>query len=284
MAKQNFYTYPSMEKQLKQWTVQYSADYFRLDSIGRTPAKRHLYACHLGAADAPKQLVLTASIHGREYINTTLLLDMLAYYLPRYNHRELPDTPCYRELWRDVCIIFLPMTNPDGVSISQNTPAKKWKENSAAVDLNRNFPCGFGLSKDINKHNPGKSAGDQPETKHLMTFVSQLSTPLGVIHYHSQGSLIYYDYDVTGSLRNHIVKMASIAHATTGYPLIEAHGKNAGSTLPGGGFGDWCVYEKKIPSITIETGRFFTPVPHWQHKGIYDKNLLLLHNLLAGIL
>lgn len=34
MAKQNFYTYPSMEKQLKQWTVQYSADYFRLDSIG----------------------------------------------------------------------------------------------------------------------------------------------------------------------------------------------------------------------------------------------------------
>ena len=166
MAKQNFYTYPSMEKQLKQWTVQYSADYFRLDSIGRTPAKRHLYACHLGAADAPKQLVLTASIHGREYINTTLLLDMLAYYLPRYNHRELPDTPCYRELWRDVCIIFLPMTNPDGVSISQNTPAKKWKENSAAVDLNRNFPCGFGLSKDINKHNPGKSAGDQPETKH----------------------------------------------------------------------------------------------------------------------
>ena len=73
MAKQNFYTYPSMEKQLKQWTVQYSADYFRLDSIGRTPAKRHLYACHLGAADAPKQLVLTASIHGREYINTCLL-------------------------------------------------------------------------------------------------------------------------------------------------------------------------------------------------------------------
>ena len=169
----------------------------------RTPAKRHLYACHLGAADAPKQLVLTASIHGREYINTTLLLDMLAYYLPRYNHRELPDTPCYRELWRDVCIIFLPMTNPDGVSISQNTPAKKWKENSAGVDLNRNFPCGFGLSKDINKHNPGKSAGDQPETKHLMTFVSQLSTPLGVIHYHSQGSLIYYDYDVTGISKPH---------------------------------------------------------------------------------
>ena len=67
MAKQNFYTYPSMEKQLKQWTVQYSADYFRLDSIGRTPAKRHLYACHLGAADAPKQLVLTASIHGRDH-------------------------------------------------------------------------------------------------------------------------------------------------------------------------------------------------------------------------
>lgn len=284
MSKQTFYTYPSMEKQLKLWTTQYSADYFRLESIGRTCAKRHLYVCHLGPADASRQLVITASIHGREYINTTLLMDMLSYFLPRYNHREFPDSPCYRDLWRDTCLQFIPMANPDGVSISQNTSAKKWKENSAGVDLNRNFPCGFGLSKDKKKHYPGKSAGDQPETAHLMNYISRLTNPLFIIHYHSQGNLIYFDYHITGALRNQIVKIASIAHSTTGYPLMEAVGKNAASTLPGGGFGDWCVYEKKIPSITIETGRFTTPVPKWQYKGIYHKNLFLLPNLLAGLL
>lgn len=35
MAKQNFYTYPSMEKQLKQWTVQYSAVLFDSGNLFR---------------------------------------------------------------------------------------------------------------------------------------------------------------------------------------------------------------------------------------------------------
>lgn len=269
-----------MEKKLKSFTREYSSEYFRLESLGMTYAKRNLYACHLGSEDAKFQFVVTASIHGREYINTTVLLYIMEYYLEHYRHREQPTDSCYQDLWRDVCVTFIPMANPDGVSISMTTDAKRWKENGRGVDLNRNFPSGFGKSPDRSSRNPGEYPADQLETQYLMNFVEGLSAPLGVIHYHSRGNLIYFDYAVSGNLRNRIVCMASIANEVTGYHLVE-HTKD---TRPAGGFGDWCVYEKKIPSITIETGYLKTPVPKWQLNGICDRNLFLLRDLFASTL
>ena len=118
-----------MEKKLVKWKDLYTSDRFHVESLGLTYGKRHIYACHVGAADAKYQFVLTASIHGREYINTTLLLHMISYYL--------------KHPWKNIRVSFIPMANPDGVSISMNTDARKWKENGNGVDLNRTFPCGF---------------------------------------------------------------------------------------------------------------------------------------------
>lgn len=266
MKQNRIYSYPEMEKKLLKWKNLHSSDGFHVGSLGLTYGKRHIYVCHIGAEDAKYQFVVTASIHGREYINTTLLLHMIAYY------RKHP--------WKHIRVSFIPMANPDGVTISMNTDARKWKENGNGIDLNRNFPCGFGLSPDLKKRNPGGSPADQLETQYLMEFINSLTAPLGVIHYHSRGNVIFYDYNVTGSLRNQIVQLADSAHKTTGYKLV--HGSK--DTKPAGGFGDWCVYEKKIPSITIETGFLKTPVPRWQLNGICDRNLFLLRDLFARIL
>ncbi|MCI8365748.1 MAG: hypothetical protein HFG34_12505 [Eubacterium sp.] len=273
MKKNSLYTYTTMEKRIRELEKQYPPEYFRVNSLGITHGKRQLYSCCLGSSEAPGQFVITASIHGREYINTTLLLRIMEYYLEHYEG-------CYQELWKEICVIFLPMTNPDGVCISMSTEAKTWKENGRGVDLNRNFPSGFGQSPDRAKRNPGVTAGDQQETRCLMEFVNGLSNPLGIIHYHSRGNLIYYDYNVHGSLKSQITTMAAVTHRVTGYRLVE----NTKDTRPAGGFGDWCVYEKKIPSITIETGFLKTPVPRWQLKGIIAKNLFLLRELFTCIL
>jgi hypothetical protein len=45
-----------------------------------------------------------------------------------------------------------------------------------------------------------------------------------------------------------------------------------GSTKAGGGFADWIVYKKKIPSVTVETGTEACPLPRSQYKSIYKKN------------
>ncbi len=267
------YSYPQMEEKLQELATLYPSSYFDYESIGTTYNNRQIYACYLGPKDASRQFVLTASIHGREYINTTVLLEMLIYYLANYE-------TTYQKEWNDVCVCMIPMANPDGVSISMNTDAKRWKENGKGVDLNRNFPCGFGEASDRHRQNPGRHPGDQRETKHLMSFINDLSNPLAVIHYHSRGNLIYYDYHVSGILKAKTNHLANIAHEVTGYRLVE----NTKDTRPAGGFGDWCVYEKKIPSITIETGFLKTPVPKWQRNGICSKNLFVLRELLSGIL
>ncbi len=267
------YSYPKMEEKLKQLASSYSSDYFDYESIGTTYGKRNLYACYLGPRTASRQFVLTASIHGREYINTTVLLEMLEHYLAHYE-------TLYQKAWEDICVCMIPMANPDGVAISMTTDAKRWKENGQGVDLNRNFPCGFGEATDRHRQNPGNHPGDQWETQHLMNFINTLSNPLAVVHYHSRGNLIYYDYQVGGVLKAKICHLANIAHAVTGYRLVE----NTKDTRPAGGFGDWCVYEKKIPSITIETGFLKTPVPTWQRNGICSRNLFVLRDLLTGIL
>lgn len=279
MKQINLYSYSQMEKKLKGWVREYPS-FFHMESLGLTYGKRHIYACYLGNRDARYQFTVTASIHGREYINTTLLLHMIEYYLSNYEGTDIPEHPCYRDCWKDVCVSFIPMANPDGVSISMTTDARYWKENGKGIDLNRNFPCGFGTSPDRKKRNPGAAPADQLETEYLMEFVNSLTNPLGIIHYHSRGNLIYYDYKVSGALREQIDNMAVIAHQTTGYKLVT----DTKDTKPAGGFGDWCVYEKQIPSITIETGFLKTPVPKWQLHGICEKNLLLLHNLFARLL
>lgn len=38
------------------------------------------------------------------------------------------------------------------------------------------------------------------------------------------------------------------------------------STEEHGGFADWLVYEKKIVSVTVETGTVPCPLPHSQYK------------------
>lgn len=255
-----------MEKQLMAWEKQYPSDQFRVGSLGLTYGKRHIYVCHLGNTDAERQFAVTASIHGREYINTTLLLHMMEYYL--------------EHMWIGICVSFIPMANPDGVSIAMNSDARHWKANGNGIDLNRNFPSGFGLSPDRDKYNPGNSPADQLETQHLMEFVNSLANPIGIIHYHSRGNLIYYDYRVTGKLREQIEEMAAGARSTTGYRLAVG----TKDTKPAGGFGDWCVYEKKIPSITVETGFLKTPVPKWQLNRICSKNIFLLRDLFERIL
>lgn len=266
------FSYSEMERLLLYWKGQHSS-FFDVESLGQTYGRRHIYACHLGSPHAPHQFAVTASIHGREYINTTLLLRMMEYYLENY-------AAIYHDLWKDILVSFIPMANPDGVAISMTTDARYWKENGNGVDLNRNFPAGFGLSPDRLRRNPGEAPADQLETQFLMSFVDSLKSPLGIIHYHSRGNLIYFDYEVTGTLKTKIQQMARIAHHVTGYRLVT----NTKDTRPAGGFGDWCVYEKKIPSITIETGFLKTPVPKWQLNGICNRNLFLLRDLFSCIL
>lgn len=268
-----------------------SFENFEAESIGTTYDNRRIYSLRFGPADYSHSYVLTASIHGREYINTALLLsfaDELASRLAELNQNKL-------------AFFLLPMLNPDGVAISMEgssgltnrilekgvshmlhtslTRHKRWKANACGVDLNRNFPSGWRPAGSAGAFfYSGEAPADARETRALMNYMHARKEAAAIIHYHSCGNLVYWDYHVSGALRQQLRLLAKLASQATGYRMETA----TPDTAPGGGFGDWCVYHCHIPSITIETGRLFSPVPTMQFPSIKKRNLLFLDSLIKG--
>jgi g-D-glutamyl-meso-diaminopimelate peptidase len=284
------YTYFNLLNDMENYRLYSAPKRMKVDTIGSTYDKRHIYSLRLGSVRANKKYILVGSIHGREYINTYLLIKLAKYFTKSYSLLEENDTALY----------MIPMANPDGVVISQSgtkalnnyvlsctvkkmlrshhTFHSKWKANACGIDLNRNFPTGYQhMGNPGPKLFPGEYAASSKETKSLMAYVESIPDPSAVIHYHSRGNLIYWDYNVPNPLRTRNYQLATLAAVTMNYKYI----CNTIDTEPNGGFGDWCVYDKGIPSITIENGRFYTPVPHWQFASIYKKNLAFLQELIA---
>lgn len=282
-------TYESMEEQIRFLEITIPPSLFEHTSIGKTPDNRELHCIRFGPADAASSYLLTASIHGREYINTALLMEFAWHLSTVIEQLEKFKTR----------ILLLPMANPDGVSISQygakgirdarlrenidrmlkRHSHKKWKANALGIDCNRNFTSGFHPAGSPGaKFYSGEVPGEAPETRSLMDYVDGLTGLHAVIHYHSRGNLIYWDYPVSGVLRYHIRNLAETASTLTGYRKVTA----SKDTKPSGGFGEWCVFSQKIPSITFETGRFFCPVPLRQFPEIRKRNLPFLETLIKG--
>lgn len=284
-----YYTYYDLLNDMEDYRLKSTPEKYEVKTIGSTYDKRQIYSLRIGSPEAKKNYVLIGSIHGREYINTYLLISVARHFTKSFSFLEENNTTLH----------IIPMANPDGVAISQHghkalnnyilscaipkmlrshhTFHSKWKANACGVDLNRNFPAGFHIQGTPGpSYYSGQSPASARETKALMAYIDSIHNPTAVIHYHSRGNLIYWDYNVDGDLRSKNLQLATLASLTMDYKYICA----TKDTEPNGGFGDWCVYTKKIPSITIENGRFRTPVPHWQFGGIYKKNLTFLQQLI----
>ena len=295
------YSYVKMKADLTKLKNIYS-DYMSVKNLGQTADKRNIYCVIVGNPNAKKQIVVNASLHAREYLNTYFVMEILEQYLNNYTKKSAKIGMTYEKLFNEVALYIIPMANPDGVTIAQYGPSKinnktlrknvtkmlgrksyrTWKANARGVDLNRNFPSGWGKSPKTNKagamYYAGSKAASEKETKILMKFMNSLSNPVANINYHSMGAIVYWDYAVKGTLRTNITKMATTVRSLTKYKLMRGSGSN-GTSGAVGGFGDWSVYAKKIPSITIETGTVSCPLPFSQYSSLYSKNKYVIEML-----
>ena len=108
----------------------------------------------------------------------------------------------------------------------------------------------------------------------MMRFINGLSGLKGALNYHSTGSILYWNYNVeaNAALYQRQSALASKVNSYTKYRLMP----KSISTDPNGGLGDWLIYNKKIPNVTVETGTVMCPLPHTQLKRITDQNSELL--------
>ncbi len=265
--KNSIYTYNEMCDDINELIEKYS--FMKFQKIGSSVEERGLYVMSVGTGS--KNILFAAGIHGREYVNPYVVMAMLEDLCVAYEEDE--------SILDGVTVYFLPMINPDGITISQfgkTTTNQKWKSNANGVDLNHNFKCGWGnldMEKAINKKPnsegyPGDEALSEPESKAVAKFLSSKSFSAAIL-YHSTGSVIY---GLRNNPRLETKKQRAFVdyvQSVVGYSIVDET-KNREN----GGMLEHIVSAsgKKTLACTLETGTAVTPFGNKYFKTIYNQN------------
>lgn len=290
------YTYANMSQDLEKLSSIYSTQII-VDSLGQTMDGREIYHLVVGDPNAEIRIMINASIHGREYMTSQLVMAQTVSFLQNIENKNSYNGQSYDALLEDVVIHVVPMINPDGVSISQfgmdgvltdavknriyeiadmdgstadGTYLSRWKANGNGVDVNRNFDALWesyeGVGHPSSDHYKGEAIGCEPESAALIDLTEQTGFQR-TLSYHTQGSVIYWYFAQTGQLYDETLDFANAISAVTGYPTDANY-----EYLDPAGYKDWAICKKNIPSLTVEVGRDTSPVPSQQFSEILTQN------------
>jgi len=267
-----------------------------VSSLGKSVDGRDIYQIILGNKDAKNAIIVQGTIHGREWMNSWMLMESLEMCLNNWNQLA-PCGKTYGEVFQNCCIYLIPMVNPDGVTLSQyglaglqnpnlianclwmpgaNRPAL-WKANANGVDLNRQFSVGWNTKIDTvipsSENYNGQKPFTEPEAVAVKKALDQRSFTAGVV-FHSQGNEIYWDLGQQGALRERVAILAMHCKNITGYRF--------GTISPVKGLEyNYMNFEKNIPTVCIETGTVPCPLPYSQWKKVWKANGMVMP-VLAG--
>lgn len=263
------YTYAQMKQQMKMLKNKYS-DYCEMTEIGSSVKGHSLYDFTIGSPDADSSVLVVGTMHAREYICATVLMQEIEYYLSNYNCMIGGMKPA--DVLENTQIHYVVMANPDGVEISQKSYAR-WKSNARGVDLNRNFPIKkfvSGGTKGAEGYS-GKKALSEPESRAVAALTVKLKTKQklqGVINYHAMGRIIYGSCS-SKKIAKDTKTMYQIAKRETNYIAAPESSK---TKSPGGQYREYVMYLLGIPSITIEVGKTWAPCFYYEYKTEFLKN------------
>lgn len=111
------YTYDRMVADMETLCNSYS-DILSYNVMGTSLDGRNIYEIVLGSPSATNHVMVQASIHGREYMNTQLVMKLIEYYASFYDTGTFNGIS-YSDLFAKTAFHIVPMANPDGVTISQ---------------------------------------------------------------------------------------------------------------------------------------------------------------------
>ena len=282
----NVYSYEQMLSDLDSLQAEYP-DIVSTEIIGVSELGRDVPVLRIGDPEAKYHVLLQGSIHGREHLTAWLLVAMADYWL---DHGIMG--------YGDLCYHIIPMSNPDGVAISQSGTlnetqqliyqndmehgytsaglqdyAVSWKANGLGVDINRNFSSGWDSAE--SREGPSAQAyrGTKPfsaaEACALRDYSLRYSFDV-TISYHATGSVIYYEYGDKQAVNSQSNSLACAVREVTGYDLEGSGGVN------GAGYKDWAIDVLEIPSLTIEVGCQEAALAEREIYSIFARNYRVL--------
>ncbi len=280
------YDYNSYCKIMQNLCDTYS--FLKYETIGKSVFGRAIPMLKLG--DCSEYVLYTAAIHGSERITATLLLRFISDLCKSIKSgQKLCDVDMNKALYGRGAI-FVPLCNPDGCEISLKGALgcgghagriyklcggdfEHWNANLRGVDLNHNFDAGWEELHEMERKEgifgpaPTRFGGykphSEPETEALVNLCKNVSIRY-CMSLHSQGEVIYWDYDNIPTLRGK--KMAEIFAASSGYALDVPIG-----LAVGGGFKDWFIKNYRRPGFTIEVGKGRNPLPPESGELIFEQ-------------
>lgn len=251
------YTYKEMESDIRSLSKKYG-EYISYESIGESEQGRKIYDVILGNPKAKSTILVVSTLHSREYVATVTLMKQLEYYLQNYNKKIDGVVPS--QVFEKCCVHYVMMANPDGVTICQNGDLRR-KTNANGVNLNCDFPYKSSM----------KLSERQKETQAIISLTKKLNKKkkLYVVNYHAMGQIVFGDYSgKNAKVKKSTKDMYQIAREATGY--ADAGGYDNGSGK--GNYREYLIYTLGIPSITIEVGDIWCPVPQSRYASVIRKN------------
>jgi g-D-glutamyl-meso-diaminopimelate peptidase len=263
------YTYETMTSNIKTLAQKYPG-LVQYRSLGKTPYGRDIWAVKLGRGDAT--VLYNASHHAREWITTNIVMEMIDQYSEKYVLNGTMDGYNVAHVLNNTSIWFIPMTNPDGVTLQQkglsafpstahanlikmnggSKDFKRWKSNTQGIDLNRQYPARWeeidnNAKAPYYKDYKGKAPLQTTEAK-AVTALTYLVDPELTNSYHTAGRILYYHFNYGSNTYEGDKTLGSTLSAMTGYRLIPPD-TNLSS---GGGYKDWFIQTFKRPGFTFE--------------------------------
>lgn len=234
--------------------------------FGRSVLGRPLWYLTLGSG--PKLVFYNAAHHANEWITTPLLLTFCEQLCARLGDGGDMEGQNIRDLLSRVTLVLAPAVDPDG------------------IDLNLQYPAGWSTAREIKfaagytRPGPRDYVGPAPlvapESLAMYGFTRALD-PLLTLSYHTQGRVIYWQYDgydVPGS-----EAIARQFAAVSGYD-VAATPYAAGHA----GYKDWFIQDYRRPGFTIEAGSGENPLPLSQFPDIWSDNLGILLGGMTAVL
>lgn len=265
----SLYSYEQMLADMEKLQMQYPG-LVGMEKIGDSELGRKIPALILGDPDAKYHVLIQGAMHGREHFTAWLAMALADHTLLQ---GQLSD---------DICYHIIPMSNPDGVEISQSGQldsqqdaiyqqdlangyttasaaayAQQWKANALGIDLNRNFSAGWEQSLERPVPSSEKHRGAEPfsaaESRALRDYTLQYEFD-ATISIHSHGSVLYYRYGSKEPVNQLSYSLALAVRQETGY-IPTSYDNTTGA-----GYKDWAMDELGIPSLTVEIGSYTTPL------------------------
>lgn len=274
------------EKKISDISIEFP--FIKVESIGLSVLERKLYSLSIG--DKSNCILYAGAFHGQEWLTSMILLRFLEELAYNYKNNKTVYGIDVKKQIDKRGVAFIPMVNPDGVSIALEGPQsagklkgdiidmmkadkRTWQANARGVDLNHNFDAGFYTLKEIEKSNNinkpcprqygGESPQSEPETKFIVDFTHKRECDM-VYAFHSQGEEIFYEYGENTPISSYSI--AKTLSSLSGYRLVENN-----SLYSHGGFKDWFIEKEKKSGFTIEVGKGENPLPVSDLEDIYKK-------------